>query len=96
MSTMRKRRVRKGPTKSYCRWCWDGDRHSVFPHYGVGPHVCGFRMGKPVIGHSKPLARELWPENFQLDDEYPTPPGRVPVGVWTHCPHCGAGHKEKS
>lgn len=60
------------------------------PQYGVGPHICGWRMGKPVIGHSVGMPVSEWPENFVVDiDQWPQ--GNEPtLGVW-FCPHCRDG-----
>ncbi len=79
----------------FCELCHDGDGHSVFPHYGVGPHICGWRTGKPAIGHSVGAPKAQWPENFIPDAEYgDQDDGRPPLGVWTHCLECGAGMQE--
>ena len=79
---------------SYCEYCRDGEGGCAFPMYGTGPHVCGWRMGKPAIGHSVTAPREEWPANFEEDPEDPCIPGKYPgSGVYTHCLHCGAGAK---
>ena len=79
----------------YCDECHDGEGHSIYPYYGVGPHVCGWRMGKPVIGHSVGTPVSEWPENFVPDPEYgEQDDGKPSVGAWTHCLKCGAGSQK--
>lgn len=94
----RKRQMRQAkllkcrPRPRFCEHCHDGYGGTVYPYYGVGPHICGWRMGKPVVGHSKGLPKQDWPENFQPDPEHgDQDDGKPPLGVWTHCLHCGAG-----
>lgn len=73
-----------------CEHCKDPDGQLCYPSYGVGPHVCGWRMGKPVIGHSVGLPPCDWPEDFVVDiDQWPTGV-EPPVGTW-FCPHCREG-----
>lgn len=80
---------------AHCEHCHDGHGGTVYPYYGVGPHVCGWRMGKPVVGHSKGLPASEWPDNFQPDPEHgEQDDGKPPLGVWTHCLHCGAGKQK--
>ena len=77
---------------AHCEHCHDGYGGTVYPYYGVGPHVCGWRLGKPVVGHSEGIPASEWPENFQPDPEHgDQDDGKPPLGVWTHCMHCGAG-----
>lgn len=72
----------------FCDMCHDGDGDSVYPYYGVGPHICGYKMGKPVIGHSVGIPATEWPTNFQPDEECgDQDDGRPPLGAWTHCLH---------
>lgn len=76
-------------SQKYCEICDDGDGGCVFPYYGVAPHRCGFRDGKPVTGQSIELPVSEWPANFSPDDE--PRPGEYPgCGVYTHCLKCGA------
>jgi hypothetical protein len=79
---------------AYCDYCHDGEGASVYPYYGAAPHICGWRLGKPMVGHSVTAPREEWPENFREDPEHPSTPGQYPGnGIYTHCLHCGAGDK---
>lgn len=51
-----------------------------YPYYGVAPHVHDLSKTGSVIGSSKIIAKEKWPENFVEDDECPE------CGVYI-CPH---------
>lgn len=76
----------------FCDKCHDGDGGTVYPYHGVGPHICGVSMGKPVVGHSVGVPAAEWPENFQPDPDFgDQDDGLPPVGIWTHCIECGAG-----
>lgn len=62
-----------------CETCEDG---TFFPQYGVAPHECFYKIGKP-IGGSQLLPKEQWPSNFE-----PDPESNNQCGMW-HCPDCG-------
>lgn len=75
-----------------CEKCDDGEGNSVYPYYGVAPHICGFKMGLPVIGSSTQLPEAQWPENFVPDPDCISKEGEYPgCGTYTHCVDCGAG-----
>lgn len=81
--------------KNCCDECDDGNGNSIYPSYGVGPHICGWRMGKPVIGYSKGLPKNGWPVNFIPDEEYEELEDDRPIlGVWTHCLKCQGGKND--
>lgn len=71
-----------------CEYCDDGEGGSVFPHYGVAPHECYFKLGKQV-GQSKFLPKHDWPENFTPDEDT-----NNQCGIYRFCLHCGAGRGE--
>jgi hypothetical protein len=52
----------------------------TYPHYGVAPHGCFYKIGAP-FGGSIVHPRETWPANFRED---PDEPG---CGVY-ECPRC--------
>lgn len=73
-----------------CEICRDETGKSVYPSYGAGPHICGWRMGKPVVGYSKGLPVEKWPPEFVVDPECLIEDAKqVSVGTWVCCPSCG-------
>lgn len=47
--------------------------------YGVGPHVCFYKIPGASIGESQPLPEPEWPENFEPD------PDCHGLGVWHAC-----------
>jgi len=63
------------PDEPKCRVCDD-----CLPNYGVAPHECFYKIGKP-IGQSRVLPESEWPPNFEPD---PDAPG---LGTY-HCPAC--------
>jgi hypothetical protein len=69
-----------------CEYCDDGDGFSAYPYYGVAPHICFYKLGRP-IGGSELLPRDQWGNNFREDPECPG------NGVYLRCPHCGAGEQ---
>ena len=75
-------------TPKCCQACDDGDGGCAYPYYGVAPHVCGFRLGLPVIGSSKELPQTEWPANYAHDGA-PNEGGYPGNGVYTHCMSCG-------
>lgn len=75
-----------------CPECDDGEGKCVYPYYGVAPHICGYKLGKPVLGHSVEAPREEWPANFKVDGD-PNPGGYPVQGVYTHCLACGRGEQ---
>ena len=76
-----------------CEACDDGGGNCAFPYYGVAPHRCGFRMGKPALGFSEELPQSEWPKNYQHEGE-PNPGGYPGGGIYTHCLACGAPGKD--
>jgi hypothetical protein len=56
-----------------CEYCDDGDGQSIFPYYGLAPHV----HTKPIDGTE--FTGEI-PENFSPDGDG--------MGIYTHCLHC--------
>ena len=68
---------------STCGYCDDGEGHCVFPFYGVGPHR--HVVVDSLIGSTVNLPPAEWPSNYTEDQDCPG------LGVYTHCPHCGAG-----
>jgi hypothetical protein len=66
----------------YCEYCHDGDGYSVFPYYGVAPHV---HESEHIIGSTKILSESEWPENFEHDEDSPG------CGTYLYCPNCFAG-----
>lgn len=56
-----------------CEHCDDGDGQSVYPYYGLAPHV----HTKPIDGTE--FTGEI-PENFSPDGDG--------MGVYTHCLYC--------
>lgn len=78
-----------------CPQCNDGTGRSAFPHYGVAPHVCGFRVARGDFGGSIELPQAQWPANFRPDRESGAGDGGFPgCGVYTHCLACGASNQE--
>lgn len=71
-----------------CEHCDIGDGTCAYPHYGVAPHECYFRLGKQ-IGRSKFLSKSDWPENFTPDAET-----NNECGIYRFCPYCNAGKEE--
>lgn len=63
-----------------CGNCADGS----YPHYGVGPHICFYKIPGAVIGQSVTISDK--PDNYVEDSECPG------LGVW-YCPECRAGMK---
>lgn len=61
-----------------CGTCKDGG----YPHYGVGPHICFYKIEGAVIGQSAPLPDK--PDNYVEDPQCPG------LGVW-FCPECKSG-----
>ncbi|QYC52494.1 hypothetical protein [Salmonella phage SSBI34] len=61
-----------------CETCKEGE----YPHYGVGPHICFYKIPGAVIGQSIVLHEK--PDNFVEDPEHHG------LGVW-YCPECKAG-----
>lgn len=61
-----------------CAKCEDGS----FPHYGVGPHICFYKIPGAKVGQSVILSNK--PENYVEDPECPG------LGVW-YCPECKEG-----
>jgi hypothetical protein len=76
-----------------CPACDDGTGSSVFPHYGVAPHLCGWRMGMPAIGSSVELPCAQWPANFEPDPDAPSVDGYPGAGSYRYCLECGAGDR---
>ena len=69
-----------------CAHCTDPDGEPCFPSYGVAPHVCHFKIGRPM-GGSVFLPESDWPDNFKPDPDNP--------GCGTYwCPKCGHGKPE--
>lgn len=60
-----------------CKTCEDGP----YPNYGVGPHMCFFKLPGKTIGESVQKPKEEWPDNYTEDPECPG------LGIWT-CPDC--------
>lgn len=80
-----------------CKYCDDGEGNSIYPHYGVAPHICGYKLGHPVIGHSKQLPEFMWPANFKPDPESSSKVGDFPgAGVYLYCPTCKDGEQSDS
>ncbi|MDD0837857.1 hypothetical protein PSQ40_04665 [Curvibacter sp. HBC61] len=68
-----------------CPACQDPDTgEALVPYYGVGPHVCFYKIPGATIGQSRPLPRDQWPANYRED---PESPGH---GLWW-CEVCGEG-----
>lgn len=58
----------------------DAEDCGCYPHYGVAPHDCFWRIGKP-FGESRVHPRSSWPANFIEDPDVP--------GLGTYlCPSC--------
>lgn len=71
-----------------CEHCEIPGEGCAYPMYGVAPHDCG---PYNVIGSSKQLPREQWPENFIDDPDAVSETGKLPgCGMWW-CPVCGHG-----
>ena len=73
-----------------CEFCDDGEGHCVYPYYGVAPHTHEFPkewMSDPmaVIGSTRVLPREQWPNNFREDADC------AGCGVYLRCNKCGDG-----
>ncbi|RKG33424.1 hypothetical protein D7V21_09645 [Acinetobacter guerrae] len=68
----------------YCDHCWNGDDDSVFPYYGLAPHVHYKRNG--LIVNTVFLDASEYPANFEPDEE-----SGNEQGMYTHCLECGAG-----
>lgn len=62
-----------------CKLCKDG----AYPHYGVAPHKCFYKIPGAVIGESELLPEAQWPPYFTEDPQVPG------LGVW-ECPNCYA------
>lgn len=58
----------------------DTCRGGLYPHYGVGPHKCFYKIDGAVMGESVQLPVDRFP-NFVEDEEAPG------LGVWL-CPDC--------
>lgn len=70
-----------------CERCLDPDGISCFPMYGVGPHVCFYKIPGATVGQSRLLPKAAWPSNYMEDPETP--------GCGTYwCPDCGHGKPE--
>jgi hypothetical protein len=71
----------KAAAANCCPECDDGDGDCAFPYYGVAPHT---HAPGPVIGSTRMLGVEHWPENFKPDAEADNT-----CGTYTHCLACG-------
>lgn len=68
-----------------CPSCFDPeDGTRLYPHYGVGPHLCFYKIPGAMLGQSALLPPAAWPPNYEED---PDAPGH---GIWW-CPECGYG-----
>lgn len=68
-----------------CQSCFDPDDGTrIYPHYGVGPHLCFYKIPGATLGQSELLPQTDWPANYEED------PGAPGHGVWW-CPECGYG-----
>lgn len=76
-----------------CNECDDGDGGCIYPMYGVGPHVCFYKIEGAVLGESKPIDRDKWPANFIEYDECKQDAHSPACGIYTHCLNCGDGEK---
>lgn len=72
----------------YCDYCHDGEGGSVFPDYGLAPHVHDL-SNDTFIGSTRFLDASEWPENFE-----PDPETNNRCGTYLYCPHCKAGKDE--
>lgn len=68
-----------------CNYCDDGNGGSIFPIYGVGPHICYYKIKGAKIGQSIPLPKTEWPSNYEEDTSCPG------LGHYW-CPECGEGN----
>lgn len=68
-----------------CEHCTDGSGGTVYPYYGVAPHVCFYKIPGATIGQSRLLPQSEWPANYAPDEDEPG------CGTYTHCLECGAG-----
>lgn len=67
-----------------CQFCTDLDGNPCFPVYGVGPHVCFWKIPGAVMGESQPLPKDQWPDGYAEDPACP--------GMGTYwCTACGEG-----
>jgi hypothetical protein len=79
------------PVGQCCEHCDDGDGFSVYPYYGVAPHIHDTTgretAGDPLalIGSTRLLPPDQWGDNFREDPECPG------LGVYLRCEHCGRG-----
>lgn len=76
-----------------CEYCDDGEGGSIYPHYGVAPHDCFFKIGKK-IGESKLHDQSNFPKNFDGDKDTINSDGLFECGIYTHCLECGSGFEE--
>ncbi len=71
--------------KQCCEHCDDGDGFSVYPYYGIAPHVHDLADGWFVS--TRLLPKEAWGDNFRED------PDCNGHGVYLRCPECGRGEQ---
>lgn len=67
-----------------CEHCRSDDGELLYPHYGVGPHRCFYKIPGAIVGQSEPLQPGQWPENYREDPDVPG------MGIWW-CGACGEG-----
>jgi hypothetical protein len=86
------------PPSDCCPQCNDGDGFCAFPHYGVAPHICFYKLdamnGALVFGASQELPEDQWPANFVIDETAGPPTGYPRPGTYTHCLACGRGERQ--
>lgn len=69
---------------------------NFYPHYGVAPHKCYYKLGKDkIIGQSQLLPVSEWPKNFipDLGEGETAETLKYPKACGTYyCPECLKGY----